>query len=351
MKWQENKNWLESVKISYIIDCNSLLEREIMQHKQMFNPVARELEMVEGNLNQNINSGVDVLNQASMHLVKAGGKRLRPAFVLLAARFFMDSLEGVIPLATALELTHLATLVHDDVIDNSTLRRGTYTVKHQWGNRVSINAGNYIFARALALSASYNRKDILEVLADASMRICEGEIYQMMSSYNVNVGLKNYLRRIERKTALLISVSCKLGAMIGNAPQEQVRALELYGYYLGMAFQVTDDILDFVADEEVLGKPTGSDVKQGVITLPAIYALHHSPHKQELKRLLASPTMCMANSDWILDIIVDSDGIEYAYFVTDHFACKARKQLDYLPDKPGKETLYEIADFISAREY
>ncbi len=322
-----------------------------MQHKQMFNPIARELEMVENNLSQNINSDVDVLNQASMHLVKAGGKRIRPAFVLLAARCFVNNLESVITLATALELIHLASLVHDDVIDNSNLRRGTYTVKHEWGNRVSINAGNYILARALALSSSYDRKDILEVLADASMRICEGEIYQMVSSYNVDVGLKNYLRRIERKTALLISVSCKLGAMIGNASPEQVRALERYGYYLGMAFQVTDDILDFVADEDVLGKPTGSDVRQGVITLPAIYALHHSPHKQELKRLLASPARCAANYEQILEIIIDSDGIDYAYFVTEHFARKARKQLNYLPDKPVKETLFEIADFMPAREY
>lgn len=320
-------------------------------HKQMFNPVARELEMVEGNLNRTIDSEVELLNQASMHLVKAGGKRLRPAFALLAARFFLNNLEEVVPLATALELTHLASLVHDDVIDNSTLRRGTYTVMHQWGNRASINAGNYIFARALTLSASYKRRDVLEVLADASMRICEGEIFQMRSSYNVNVGLKNYLRRIERKTALLISVSCKLGAMVGKANPVQIRALELYGYYLGMAFQVTDDILDFVADEGILGKPTGSDIKQGVITLPAIYALHHSPDKEELKELLASPLACVNSSDRILDIILDSDGVEYAYLVTDHFACKARRQLDYLPDQPVKETLFEIADFISAREY
>ncbi|NLO20889.1 MAG: heptaprenyl diphosphate synthase [Syntrophomonadaceae bacterium] len=320
-------------------------------HKQMFDPVCRELEMVEGNLNRNINSGVDILNQASIHLAKAGGKRLRPAFALLAARFFLDNLEQVIPMATALELTHLATLVHDDVIDNSVLRRGTYTVKYQWGNRVSINAGNYIFARALALSASYQRRDILDVLAQASMRICEGEIYQMMSSYNVDVGLKNYLRRIERKTALLISVSCKLGAMIGGAQAAQIRALELYGYYLGMAFQVTDDILDFVADEEVLGKPTGSDIKQGVITLPAIYALKHSPDKEELRHLLSSPDLCSAQSERILDLVLSSDGVDYAYWVTEHYARKARKELDNLPDQPVKSTLYEIADFISAREY
>jgi len=322
-----------------------------MAHRQMFSSVSRELEMVEYNLSKNINSGVDVLNEASLHLIKAGGKRLRPAFVLLSANIFMDELEEAISLATALELTHLASLVHDDVIDNSTFRRGAFTVKHEWGNRISINAGNYILARALALSASYNRRDIMEILADTSMKICEGEIIQMVSSYNVNVGLKNYLRRIERKTALLISVSCKLGAMISSASPDEVGALERYGYYLGMAFQVTDDILDFVADEEMLGKPTGSDVKQGVITLPAIYALKNSPDRKELSELLSSPRMCSEKSERILEIIIDSEGIDYAYFVTEHFARKARKQLEYLPNKQVKEILHEIVDFISEREY
>lgn len=322
-----------------------------MSYSHIFAPISEELGRVEQNLNSSIDSDVEMLNQASRHLIKAGGKRLRPAFALLAAKIFREDLEDAIPLATALELTHLATLVHDDVIDNSLLRRGDDTVKSLWGNRVSINAGNYILARALALLADYNRRDVLEVFADASMKICEGEIIQMISAYNVRVGLKNYLRRIERKTALLIAVSCQMGAMICNAPLHHVKILERYGYYLGMAFQVTDDILDIVADPEIIGKPTGSDIRQGVITLPAIYALHHSPDKQELAGLLSSPEMCLTKADRIMEMICESDGLDYAYYVTQHFSRLAQKQLEYLPEMPVKETLYKMADFVSGREY
>ncbi len=245
----------------------------------------------------------------------------------------------------------MATLVHDDVIDNSSIRRGTETVKSGWGNRVSIYAGNYVFARSLSIISTYQRSDLIDVLARASMKICEGEIIQMLSCYNVNLGLKNYLRRIERKTALLISVSCELGAMIRHAPLQEIIALRNYGYYLGMGFQITDDILDIIADEETLGKPTGSDIRQGVITLPALYALRHDPNGQELAQLLSSPEACINKAERIIEIISDSDGIDYAYYATQHFALKAQKQLDVLPDLPVKKNLYDIANFIIAREY
>lgn len=322
-----------------------------MGHHDFFTPVAMELQAVENNLASHIDTKLDILNDASIHLLKAGGKRMRPAFALLAAKMYRETLDQVIPLAVALELIHMATLVHDDVIDNSQTRRGTETVKQQWGNRMSIYAGNYIFARSLALIASYGRRDVVDILADASMKICEGEIIQMLSAYNVRVGLKNYLRRIERKTALLISVSCHLGALIVDAPYAEVQALKRYGYYLGMAFQVTDDILDFVADEEVLGKPVGSDVKQGVITLPAIYALKYDVHRKELAQLLASPEACQNQSERILEITRDSGGIEYAYEVTQYYAMKAQKQLSLLPDVPVKSTLDHLAGFVSARDY
>lgn len=322
-----------------------------MGHNDFFTPVAVELQAVENNLATNIDTKLGVLNDASIHLLKAGGKRLRPAFALLAAKIYRENLEEVVSLAVALELIHMATLVHDDVIDNSETRRGTDTVKRQWGNRMSIYAGNYIFARALALISDYHRSDVVDILADASMKICEGEIIQMLSAYNVKVGLKNYLRRIERKTALLISVSCHLGALMVNAPPAEVLALKRYGYYLGMAFQVTDDILDFVADEEVLGKPVGSDVKQGVITLPAIYALKFDPRREELAGLLSSPDYCASEAERILEIICESGGIEYAYEVTQYYALKARRQLNYLPDVQVKTTLSNLAEFISVREY
>lgn len=316
-----------------------------------FAPIKTELEIVEKSLACNIDSSIAVLNEASTHLISAGGKRLRPAFALLSAKVFKDRLDDIIPMAVALELVHMATLVHDDVIDNSEVRRGTFTVKSGWGNRVSIYAGNYIFARALALAASYKRSDILNILADASMKICEGEIIQMMSCYDVDRGLKNYLRRIERKTALLISVSCELGAVLCNADKRQTEALRLYGHYLGMAFQITDDILDFIADETILGKPTGSDIRQGVITLPALFALKYSPQKNKLKKLLSSPELCSDYADYVIDAVVDSGGIDYAYETSKRFAFKAQKQLSCLPDKEVRSNLYDIADFIIKRDY
>lgn len=316
-----------------------------------FRAIENELGLVESSLASSVESQLPILNQASVHLIKAGGKRLRPAFALLAGSFYKRDLTSLIPAATALELIHMATLVHDDVIDDSETRRGAATVKNAWGNRVSIYAGNYIFARALGLISDYQRSDVVDLLAESSMKICEGEIIQMLSCYNVQLGLKNYLRRIERKTALLISVSCELGAMIANAPDREIEALRNYGYYLGMAFQVTDDILDFIADENILGKPTGSDIRQGVITLPALYALKHGPDQQELAAKLSSPESCANEAEDIIGMILESDGIEYSYYVTSHFAKKAKKQLEYLPAVPAREQLYEIADFIMSRDY
>lgn len=318
---------------------------------ELFRHISDELNQVESQLITNTDSDLSVLEEAAVHLVKAGGKRLRPAFALLSAKMFSTSVQEVIPLATALELIHMATLVHDDVIDNSAMRRGRETVKSGWGNRMSIYAGNFVFARALLLIDSYHRSDILDVLADASMLICEGEIQQMMSCYDTRQGLKDYLHRIKRKTALLIAVSCQLGAMAMNAKPYEIMALQRYGYYLGMAFQITDDILDFTATEEVLGKPVGSDIRQGVITLPAIYAIKFDPHGQELNRLLASPENCSQRTEEIIDMVINSDGIEYAYQVTQKYADLAIRQLQLLPDVPVRKDLADMVSFVSGRDY
>ncbi|MEA4926481.1 MAG: polyprenyl synthetase family protein [Syntrophomonadaceae bacterium] len=322
-----------------------------MTNFDMFNPISDELALVEEQLLLSIDTDLPILDKAATHLIKAGGKRLRPAFVLLTAKLFSDSIKHAIPLAVALELVHMASLVHDDVIDNSELRRGQPTVKSKWGNRVSLYTGNYILAQSLCQASIYQRSDVLEVLADASMGICEGEIKQMQSCYNINQGLKDYLRRIERKTALLIAVSCQLGAMISNCTDAEINALKKYGYYLGMAFQITDDILDFVASEEILGKPVGSDIRQGVITLPAIYALKYGERRHELGPMLSSPAVCHNNADDIIEMITDTDGIDYAYYVSNRFADKAVHQLDRLPDMAGKDSLLTIAEFISGRKY
>ena len=322
-----------------------------MSHFSFFNPISNELDVVEQKLFENINTSLALLDEASAHLIKAGGKRIRPGFALLAARMYMTSLERAIPLAVTLELIHMASLVHDDVIDNSETRRGADTVKKRWGNRMSIYAGDYILARSLAVVNEYNRPDVVDVLADASMRICEGEIKQMLSCYDVEQGLKDYLRRIQCKTALLISVSCQLGAMISAAPPQEIEALKKYGYYVGMTFQITDDILDLVADEKTLGKPTGNDIRQGIITLPVIYALRFLPDRYKFKTMLSQPDIYRSETANIINMVVESGGIEYAYEVSRKYAYLAQQQLLLLPDKPEKQILSDIADFILIRNF
>lgn len=322
-----------------------------MSRYNFFDSISQELDVVEQKLVENINTTLPLLDEASAHLIKAGGKRIRPGFALLAASMYMPSLSKAIPLAVTLELIHMASLVHDDVIDNSETRRGTETVMKRWGNRMSIYAGDYILARSLAVVNEYNRPDVVDVLADASMKICEGEIKQMLSCYDVEQGLKDYLRRIQCKTALLISVSCQLGAIISDAPPAEIAALKKYGYYVGMAFQITDDILDLVADEKTLGKPTGNDIRQGIVTLPVIYALKFLPERQKLIDMLSSPDICRSQTASMIDMVARSGGIDYAYEASRKYAYLAQQQLGLLPDKPEKEILSKIADFILVRKF
>jgi len=322
-----------------------------MNSLELFRDIEPQLEIVEQELVRSITTEIPLLKEASIHLVKAGGKRLRPAFVLLSGSFYASSLNGLIPLAVALELVHMATLVHDDVIDNSLTRRGQKTVKACWGNRISLYSGNYILAKSLSLIAAYERADIIDILATVSMKVCEGEIIQMLSCFDVGQGYKDYLRRIERKTALLMSLSCQMGALVAGAPADKVKILRRFGYYLGMAFQITDDILDFVASEEVLGKPVGSDIRQGIITLPALYALREGKDSQRLASILSSPERCKNEAEDAIDMVLSSGGIDYALSVACSYAEKARSLLKHLPDVPARHVLDQIAEFIVTRDF
>lgn len=322
-----------------------------MNSQGFFATIKGQLAQVEEQLYTSIDTAQPILKEASQHLVRAGGKRLRPAFVLLSGSFFTDNLDELVPMAVAIELIHMATLVHDDVIDNSSFRRGRQTVKARFGNRISVYAGDYVFARALSLIGSYRRHDVINLVANASVRMCQGEIVQMQTCFNTEQNIKDYLRRIELKTALLMSLSCELGAMIAGASPNMVYQVKQYGYYLGMAFQVTDDILDFTADEEVLGKPTGSDIRQGIITLPALYALRHSTDSEELKMILGSPARVAEEADRCLEMVKNSGGIEYSYLLAKRYIDKAHHKLMNLPESEARRTLAELADFVCARDF
>lgn len=316
----------------------------------LYEEIGPEMQLVDEELKSLVKLDHQVLAEASSHLLLAGGKRLRPAFVLLAGKFSPAPVERLIPLAAAVELIHMASLVHDDVIDCSTTRRGVPTVKARWGNRVSLHTGDYLFAKALILISQYNEPRILSILSDVSVKMVEGEIQQIITAFDHQQSVRDYLYRIKRKTALLISTSFMLGAIAIGAPEQLIRSLGRYGHYIGMAFQITDDLLDYTSSEEVLGKAVGSDLTQGIITLPAIYTLR-SGQAERLRDLI---TRIEKGEDVIkeaLGIVCQGDGLEKAHILKDKYIIKARRELTKLPDVPARETMSRIADFINIRQY
>lgn len=322
-----------------------------MNFFELFAQVQDELKSVEAELAKIITAPDELLTATSLHLLNAGGKRLRPAFALLAAKVNMDNLEPVLPLAVALELIHMASLVHDDVVDASLTRRGIPTVKAKWGNRVSMHTGDYIFGKSLVLISGYADPRIARVLSRVSVQMGIGEIQQIVSSFDLQQNLRDYFYRIKRKTALLISASCECGAVASGASDRDISALTLYGYHLGMAFQISDDILDVVADKQEFGKPIGGDLRQGIITLPIIAALANSNNKERLRKIVETREKSEAEVLEAIELIKASGAIEYSLDVSERFIRKALAQLEKLPDVQVRDTLALIASFINLRKY
>lgn len=322
-----------------------------MKKLVLFNVIKDDLKIVEKELNKIVDIKEPLLAEASAHLLNAGGKRLRPAFALIAGKTYRYNPDKLIPLATALELIHMASLVHDDVIDDSYTRRGIPTVKANWGDQISIYTGTYLFAQSLMLIARCNDPVISRILADISVKMCEGEIQQIVSSFDPNQTIKDYFFRIKRKTALLISASCELGAVACGAPGYHVKALSRYGYYLGMAFQIGDDILDFTSNETVLGKPVASDLKQGIVTLPVIFALAESPNRNRLAEIISKKEKKEGEILEAINIIKKSEAIEKAFDVSNCYLAKAKRELKDLPPGKATESLAYIADFVGHRKF
>ncbi|OAT85548.1 polyprenyl synthetase family protein [Desulfotomaculum copahuensis] len=319
---------------------------------RFFDEIKDELDTVERELHKAVKTPDPLMTESSTHLLKAGGKRLRPALSLLGGKCDPHfELEKVLPLAVALEMIHMATLVHDDVVDASLTRRGKPTVKARWGNRLSTHLGDYLFARALILVSTCGQPLVPRVLADTSVKMCEGEIEQISTCFDTGQTVKDYFYRINRKTALLIAASCQLGAAACGAPAKVHQALRRFGHYIGMAFQITDDVLDLVADQQQLGKPVGSDLRQGIITLPVIYALENSPRQDCLRQLVFAP---VKDEDLVyrtIGLIGECGGIAYSVRIAQQYIHKAKRELQFLPDRPARKTLSLIADFVSRRNF
>jgi len=312
-----------------------------------------DIAYIESEMENSIHSDHDLLHEASLHLLKAGGKRIRPVFVLLAGQFGEYSLEKLKYVAVALELIHMASLVHDDVIDDAETRRGQLTVKSKWDNRIAMYTGDYIFAKALSVVTELENPNIHKILSKAMVQMCIGEMEQVRFFFRADQSVRDYLLRIRRKTALLIAVSCQLGALATGVPLKDAYTLYRFGYNVGMAFQIRDDILDIRGSEKELGKPPGSDIRQGNITLPFILALQENDKRERMLAHLEALREASGNGDttYLLEAVRKSKGLKEAEKLSNRYIDKALKALSELPSIPAKRSLIEISRFIANRSY
>ncbi|HZG14940.1 MAG TPA: heptaprenyl diphosphate synthase component II [Candidatus Bathyarchaeia archaeon] len=321
-----------------------------MKLVDIYYQLKNDVDYIEQELASAIDTKSSELYQSSTLLLKAGGKRIRPVFVLLGGKLGDYDLKKLKSVAVPLELIHMATLVHDDVVDNSDKRRGSETVRAKWDNRVAMYTGDYILGRALSVATELPNPQIHQILSKAIVEMCKGEIEQVRDLDNWNQGLRRYLRRIKRKTALLIAISCQLGALASDAPAALVNRMYRYGYDVGMAFQITDDILDFTGTEKQLGKPAGSDLRQGNITLPALYSAMVGPEKERFQDWIKKGTV-HENVDEAIHLIRNSEGIQFAQSLAERYLDRACATLEDLPDTSTKKSLLEIAHFIGNRKF
>ncbi|QOR65271.1 heptaprenyl diphosphate synthase component II [Cytobacillus suaedae] len=320
-----------------------------MKLKMMYSFLNTDLNLIEKELEETIQAEQPLLRQAGLHLLQAGGKRIRPVFVLLAGKFGDYNIDKIKHVAVALELIHMASLVHDDVIDDAGMRRGKPTIKAKWDNKIAVYTGDYILARSLELMAKVDQIEAHKILSYSLVELNIGEIEQIRDKYNFDQNVRTYLRRIKRKTALLIAVSCQLGAVASDVPASIHRKLYLFGYYVGMAFQITDDILDFTATDEQLGKPAGSDLLQGNITLPVLFALQDPVLNSQINKI--SETTTYEEIQPLIRAIKQSSAIDYSTDISNRYLEKAYKILKELPQNRARNTLYNIAKFIGKRKF
>ena len=320
-----------------------------MKIKMMYTYLSSDLTQIEKELEETIQANSTLLRQASLQLLKAGGKRIRPVFVLLGGKFGNYDINVIKNVAVSLELIHMASLVHDDVIDDAELRRGQPTIKARYDNRIAMYTGDYIFARALELMTEIDNPLAHQILSETIVELSVGEIEQIKDKYNFDQNLRNYLLRIKRKTALLIAASCQLGAVVSGVPQEDHSKLYRFGYYVGMSFQITDDVLDFTGTEKELGKPAGGDLLQGNITLPVLYAMEDEYILSKVKTVHEG--MGRDELEEVLKLIQDSGALEKSLELSNRYLDKALAILDELPPNKAKKSLRDIAKFIGKRKY
>jgi heptaprenyl diphosphate synthase len=310
-----------------------------------------ELEVVRGTIRQNSQSGDAEFQRALIEMVDSGGKMLRPAFLILSAQFGHYDAPKIQSLAAVVEMLHMATLVHDDIVDDARLRRGIETVQSKYGKDYAVYLGDYLFCQCfMMLSAHEYTRENLQNISKAIMKICMGEIKQYNFRYNVNMSLKNYLRVISGKTAALFAMSFYAGAFEAGCEPKLCKTLGHIGYDIGMAFQVIDDLLDYNGDSEKLGKSAQRDLQRGFYTLPLLYAME-TPAGGKIALGLAESALSEADVTGIVALVKESGSVERARKIADRYTQRAMMRIESLPEQPSKYALKQLAGKLIGRDY
>ncbi|TET17634.1 MAG: polyprenyl synthetase family protein [Dehalococcoidia bacterium] len=314
----------------------------------IYEPIQEDLVKVEDRLRSVGEVDFPWLSKLLDYSLGDGGKRIRPALVLLSGKFYNYDLSYLLPMATSVEVLHTATLVHDDAIDNSLVRRGHPTINKVWGEDKAILLGDYLLAKSEELVADTQNLRVIKLFAQTIMAISSGELNQAFSAFNLEQTRQQYLQRISGKTACLLCLATESGAILSQAPGKSVEALKGYGYNLGIAFQIADDILDFVGTEAEMGKPVGSDLAQGTLTLPAILLLERYPEDNPVRRLFQNEDK-QKNIELALELVRNSSIIQECYAVASDYCARACQNLNLLPDNASRRSLIKLADYVVSR--
>ena len=318
---------------------------------RLFASIQEDLDQVDTTFQERATSGLAILNSASMHALGSQGKRLRTAITLLSGKLNNYRFDKLLLLSVAFEMVHLATLIHDDIVDEATTRRDKPTVNALWGNKIAILLGDYYFAKTAGLIADIEDSRIDHLFSDTVATVCEGTILEMTTAGHIDLTVESYYEKIKYKTACLIAACSKGGAILSQASNEEIELLYNYGMNLGIAFQVIDDILDYTEDQSTTGKPAGNDLRQGMVTLPLIYALQDTSlnsHQQNIQDML-SRQVKKEDIREVVNWVTTSYGIQHAMTDAHIHANKARDALYHFPASPDRDILDELIDFVVAR--
>jgi len=319
---------------------------------QIFEPIRGDLEAVEREFIEHIQSRVALIPEMGRYIQNSGGKRVRPAVLLMASRLSGYRGDRAVLYASVVEFIHTATLVHDDIIDGADLRRGRLAVHSRWGNDITVLLGDYLYIKSMAMALTQDSLEIIRVLCDVTLRMIEGELYQLTKTGDVDITEDEHFEIIRRKTAFLFGGCAQIGGMLGGLPSEQETALRDYGFNLGIAFQLVDDLLDYTADAAALGKPIGGDLREGKVTLPVIHLLRRGGEASDhlIREVVRERTVSTDQWRDILRLLHEHRSLDFAYERALEYAARAKDCLSVFPPSREREALSALTDYVLSRD-